>query len=123
MSGTDKRKLLVVGKEIRPRCFKGLRLESLPVTYHANNNAWMTADIFKQWLMDWDLQLQQLDASRKILLLVNKCASHPNMNELKSIQLEFLPHKMSGLFSPMNMGIIQNLKLLYRQTLLNHILE
>ena len=42
MSGTDKRKLLIIGKSARPRCFKGLRMEGLPVEYHANKNAWMT---------------------------------------------------------------------------------
>ncbi|KII60913.1 hypothetical protein RF11_13885 [Thelohanellus kitauei] len=39
MSGIDKRKLLIIGKSDRPRCFKGLRKEGLSVEYHANKNA------------------------------------------------------------------------------------
>jgi hypothetical protein len=55
MSGTDKRKLLVIGKSAKPRCFKGLKMDSLPVEYYANKNAWMTSKIFKKWLMRWDV--------------------------------------------------------------------
>ncbi|KII64202.1 Tigger transposable element-derived protein 4 [Thelohanellus kitauei] len=47
MSGTDKRKLLIIGKSARPRCFKGLRMEGLSVEYHANENAWLTSEIFR----------------------------------------------------------------------------
>ncbi|KII74338.1 hypothetical protein RF11_06485 [Thelohanellus kitauei] len=39
MSGTDKRKQLIIGKSARPRCFKRLRMEGFPVEYHANKNA------------------------------------------------------------------------------------
>jgi hypothetical protein len=59
MSGTDKRKLLVIGESAKPRCFKGLNMDSLPVKYYANKNAWMTSEIFKKWLMRWDVELQR----------------------------------------------------------------
>jgi hypothetical protein len=54
MSGTDKKKLLVIGKSAKPRCFKGLKMDSLLVEYYANKNALMTSKIFKKWLMRWD---------------------------------------------------------------------
>ena len=73
MSSTDKRKLLVIGKSTKPRCFKGIRMESLPVQYYANKNAWMTSGIFKNWLMSWDMELQYKE--RKILLLVDSGTS------------------------------------------------
>lgn len=38
-SGTEKRKLLVIGKSANPRCFKN---KFLPVKYKANSKAWMT---------------------------------------------------------------------------------
>ena len=47
MSSTDKRKLLVIGTNSKPRCFKGIRNDALPVGYHANKNAWMTSGIFR----------------------------------------------------------------------------
>ena len=73
MSGTDKRKLLVIGKSSKPRCSKGIRMESLPVQYYVNKNAWMTSGIFKNWLMSWDMELQYKE--RTILLLVDSGTS------------------------------------------------
>jgi len=42
----EKHKLMVIGN---PRCFKGVK--TLPVDYKANKSAWMTAVIFKDWLI------------------------------------------------------------------------
>ena len=74
MSGTDKKKLLVIGKSAKPRCFKGLNVESLPVQYLSNSNAWMTAAIFNRWIEKWNDELQI--SNRKILLLVDNCTAH-----------------------------------------------
>ncbi|CAH8477968.1 unnamed protein product [Dicrocoelium dendriticum] len=121
MSGTDKRKLLVIGKCAKPRCFKGLRMDSLPVVYRANRNAWMSSTLFKEWVKDWDTELQR--QSRKVLLLLDNCAAHSNLDFLKNIQMEFLPPKTTSLIQPMDMGIIKNLKTFYRSRLVNYILE
>lgn len=121
MSGTDKRKLLVIGKCAKPRCFKGLTVDSLPVLYYDNKNAWMTSEIFKDWLMSWDAELRW--ASRKVLLLLENCAAHPRLDCLENIHVEFLPVKTTPLVSPMDTGIVQNLKALYRGRLVNYILE
>lgn len=121
MSGTDKRKLLVIGKSFKPRCFKGLRMDSLPVVYRANSNAWMTANIFTEWLKDWDKELQP--QSRKVLLLIDNCKPHPRLDCLNNIQMEFLPPRTTALVQPMDMGIIKNLKTFYRTRLVNYVLE
>lgn len=39
MSGTDKRRLLVIGKSREPRCLRGKK--SLPVLYESNSISWM----------------------------------------------------------------------------------
>ncbi|KFM74814.1 Copia protein, partial [Stegodyphus mimosarum] len=113
MSGTDKRKLLVIGKGTKPRCFKGLRIDSLPVVYCANRNAWMTSELFKEWLKDWDRELQC--QSIKVLLLLDNCTAHPHLHCLKNIQQEFLPPTTTALVQPMDRGIIKNLKNFYLQ--------
>jgi hypothetical protein len=59
MSGTDKWELLVIGKRAKPRCCKRIIMDSLPVMYYANKNARMTSEIFKKWLMIWDVELQR----------------------------------------------------------------
>lgn len=52
MSGTDKLPLLVIGKSARPRCFKNVK--SLLTIYESNRKAWMTSDMFKNWLVQID---------------------------------------------------------------------
>jgi hypothetical protein len=75
MSGSDKKKLLVIGKSAKPRCFKWLKMDSLPVEYCASKNAGMISEIFKKWLMRWDVALQR--KSRKVLLILDNCTAHP----------------------------------------------
>jgi hypothetical protein len=36
-------KLPVVGKAAKPRCFKSLKINNLPVIWRKNKNAWITA--------------------------------------------------------------------------------
>lgn len=48
MSGTNKLPLLVIGRASNPRCFK--HVKSLPVEYYSNKKAWMTLEIFTEWV-------------------------------------------------------------------------
>ena len=43
MSGTEKLKLLVIGKAEKPRCFKNVKTS--PVDYRNNKKAWMTGEL------------------------------------------------------------------------------
>ena len=116
MSGNDKVKLLVIGKSKKPRCFKGINVDTLPVSYRANKNAWMTSLLLEEWITRWDSALGK--QSRKILLLVdNYCTAHPALDTLKNIRLEFLPPNTTSLIQPMDQGIIKNIKGHYRKEL------
>lgn len=44
MSGSEKLKLLVIGKSKNPRCFEGIK--SLDVDYEHNKKAWMKSEIY-----------------------------------------------------------------------------
>ena len=52
MDGTEKLEPLTIGKSKQPRCFKNVK--RLPVAYEANKNAWMTSDIWEEWLKKLD---------------------------------------------------------------------
>ncbi|XP_028131895.1 tigger transposable element-derived protein 4 isoform X1 [Diabrotica virgifera virgifera] len=117
MSGSEKRKLLVIGKSQNPRCFKSVN--QLPVTYKFNKKSWMTADIFSEELFKWDREL----GHRKILLIVDNSTAHPKVNGLKNIELLFLPPNCPSDLQPMNQGIIRSLKLHYRKLLVKRILN
>ncbi|XP_060859114.1 tigger transposable element-derived protein 4-like [Metopolophium dirhodum] len=84
MTGSDKRKLLVEGKSLKPRCFKNMSINKMTVHYHANKNARMTSTIFSNWLYEWDKELQAKSSS--ILLLIDNCAAYPkNVNSKTSL--------------------------------------
>lgn len=116
MDGTDKRKLLIIGKSKAPRCFKNCG--ELPVDYHANSNAWMTSEIYTTWLRSWDKELK-----RKILVLVDNCPAHPKVPGLKNITVEFLPPNTTSIIQPMDQGIIKNLKTYYRKQLCERLIS
>lgn len=112
MSGTEKRPLLVIGKPRNPGCFKNVR--NLPVDYKNNTKAWMTSSIFKAALTSWDAKLRR--KKRKILLLVDNCPSHCEV-DLEYIRLVFLPPNTTSVMQPMVQGIIKCLKGYYRKLL------
>ena len=117
LTGTDKCKLLVVCKSLGTRCFKNVNMDNLPVTYRAYKKAWMTSQIFTEWLAAWDLYLTKVN--QKILLLVDNCTAHLHVSLLKNIQLKILPPNTTSLIQPMDQGIIKNLKTLYHKELVH----
>lgn len=70
--GTEKLKPLIIGKLSKPRCFRNIR--SLPCDYRANKSAWMTQDIFNEWLIKVDGKMKR--EKRKVLLLIDNCSAH-----------------------------------------------
>uniref|UniRef100_A0A914D8A6 DDE-1 domain-containing protein n=1 Tax=Acrobeloides nanus TaxID=290746 RepID=A0A914D8A6_9BILA len=117
MSGQDKIKPLVIGHYANPRCFRNNRPRC--VDYVANSTAWMTGPIFETWLDNWNKKLS--NEGRKILLYMDNFSGHTEM-ELSNIVIKFLPPNTTARTQPLDQGIIKNLKLFYRQQLLqNHV--
>jgi hypothetical protein len=94
-------------------------MDRLPVLYHANENVWMTSEIFKKWLMSSDVELQR---KSKIMLVLENCAAHARLDSFKNIQMEFLSPNTTSLVQSMDTDI-KKLKTLYRAKLVNYILE
>ena len=117
MSGSDKRKLLVIGKSKQPRGFPSNHFK-LTVFYRRSANAWVTSQIFTEYLPPWDrtLRLQE----RSVLQLVDNCTAHPAGEGLIlviAIRLEFFPPSTTATLQPCDQGIIRNLKCHYRTAL------
>ena len=121
MSGTEKLKLLVIGKAGKPRCFKDVK--SLPVIYRHNKKAWMTGDIFSEWVKDLDKQFRS--QKRKCLLLIDNCPAHPNPLpfQLTNLTIGFLPKNTTSHTQPCDAGIIRDLKHKYRTRLLKRMIS
>jgi hypothetical protein len=118
-AGTEKKKLLVIGKSKNPRCFKNVK--NLPVRYSANKKSWMTSSLFEAELRSWDRELQT--RKRKIILLVDNCPSHPVLQNLENIKLVFIPPNTTSILQPMDQGVIRSLKCHYRKLMLLRIVE
>ena len=119
MSGSDKKPLLCIGKYRQPRCFPKDK-SKLPVDYKHSQNSWMTSHIYTEWLHNWDTEMRQ--KGRKILLFVDNCTAHPEV-ELTNIRVFFLPPNTTSLIQPMDQGIIKNLKGHYRSKLATRLIS
>ncbi|XP_068280711.1 zinc finger protein 316-like [Nyctibius grandis] len=114
-TGTEKRRLLVVGRSRRPRCLPE-DPRALPVAYAGSADARVTAPIFREWLLRWDRELRRL--RRSVLLFVARGGAHPPelRHELRNVRLVFFP--AAGVAHPMDAGVIPNLKGHYRALVL-----
>ena len=86
--GTEILPLLVIGKSKKPRAFNSVK--ALPCRYKNNKSAWMTCEIFEDYLKYLDRQM--VLKRRKIIILIDNCSSKPkNYSFLKNILIEFFP--------------------------------
>ena len=113
-----KLKPLDIGKSKKPRCFKEKNIGALNIIYRHNNKAWMTSQLFCEWLDIVNNQMRS--TNRKIILIVDNCAAHPHV-ERSNIKLVFLPPNTTAKLQPCDAGIIQAVKLQYRKKLLRKI--
>ncbi|XP_005102045.1 tigger transposable element-derived protein 4 [Aplysia californica] len=118
MDGSEKLPLLVIGKTTKPRCFSNAK--SLPVDYRADRKAWMTSGIFEDWLRKLDRKF--LIQGRSILMIVDKCPSHPVVYGLAAIRLKFWPANRSSHSQPCDQGIIHSFKRHYREKVVKRFL-
>lgn len=70
----EKLPILILGTHKNPRSMKKYNLKKFNILYKANKNAWMTKDIFFDWINDVNENLKK--QNRKILLLLDNCSSH-----------------------------------------------
>lgn len=117
MSG-EKKRILVIGRFKKPRCFKGI---SLPVDYKANNSGLMTSDLFTEWLTEWNTKFRRQNKS--ILLLCDKCSAHQKDLNLRNIKIAFLPSNTTSIIQPCDQGVIQVVKANYRREMCKIILR
>jgi len=121
MTGEEKLKMLVIGKSKSPRCFKGVK--SLEVKYDFNKKSWMTSEIFDRWLKALDKQMRQ--QRRKIALLIDNCPAHSKDcgEKLKNVKVIFFPPNCTSKLQPLDLGIIKNLKMHYRERILKEMIS
>ena len=106
----EKLPMFVIGKAEKPRCFKGVT--SLPCEYKTQRKSWMDSEILSDYVRKLDTKFDA--QGRKIVLIIDNCPAHPNVDNLKAIQLAFLPPNTTSKTQPMDQEVIRALKAFYR---------
>lgn len=111
--------LLLIGKAKNPRCFKYICKDTVPVVYKHQSNARVNAEIFENWFHGNFVptvrkRLPELGVEPKVVLLLDNCSAHPNIDDLVSsdgkIRATFLPPNVTSLIRPMDQGILESIK-------------
>lgn len=117
-AGTDKRKLVVIGDPSNAECLAPVK--SMPVDYYWTSKAWMTLNVFENVLkrMDDDMLAQ----NRNVIMFLDHAIAHGEVvglqNRLKAIELAYLPPNTNAQIQPLDQGIMNSLKLHYRNRML-----
>lgn len=120
-TGSEKLTPIVIGKFKQPRCFKNVK--NLPVVYEANRTAWMTGNICYEYFAKLDERMTS--EGRKILMMMDSCPAHPKeeLKKLKSIKFMYFPKNSTSRLQPLDLGIIKNVKLHYKNRLVESMIE
>lgn len=76
--------------------------------YKHNKKAWMTGDLFKQYVV-W-VNERMRSAGKKIALVVDNCPAHIDVAPQSHVTIVFLPPNVTSVVQPMDAGIIRTLK-------------
>ena len=132
IAGEIKMPLLFIGKAKKPRCFRGINVDGLPVVYRNQKNAWVDSNIFYEWFHDFFApyareKLVQMGLEPKALLILENCSAHPEIAELTTadgmISAIFLPANVTSLIQPMDQGVLESMKRVYRKQLLRDLIN
>lgn len=128
-NGSHALPLLMIGKSAKPRCFKNVK--SLPLCYKNQRKAWMSGEIFIDWYRNEFLpEVKKFRKERgltgPVLLILDNAPTHPAADILNEVDPNFkviyLPPNVTALLQPMDQGVIEKFKRLYRKLILRRLL-
>jgi len=103
---------LIIGKSKQPRCFRNKNINKLPCVYRSSNKAWMTNQIFNDFLLYINTKMNR--SNRKILLFVDNAPVHIVDNQTKAklgnVDVTYFPPNLTSLVQPLDAGIIRSFK-------------
>lgn len=118
MSGSDKRKLVIIGNQSKPSFY--CKLKSCPVMYESSSHSWINNAIFECWLRNFDHILQK--QKRQVALIIENTPAHSRIFGLQAIELIYMP-SLGSKSQPLDLGVTQHLKIGYRQQLVEKLLQ
>ena len=128
LDGSEKLKPVVVGKYDSYKSFRnyfpnepkdpvsqsmlGTKMaKKFDISYHSNRKAWLTSNLFHNWLVRWDKRL--VAVNRKIWIVLDDSCCHRIINlRLQNIKLVYT--SSNSKFLPFNWGVWDEFKTRYR---------
>ena len=114
----EKLPMFVIGKSVKPRCFK--HVKSLPCRYRAQPKSWMSSFLFHEWVKELDSKFEK---ENRRIVIVGNCPAHPIVDGLKAIEVVFLPPNTTSKTQPMDQGVIRSLKVKYRRKIIKPLIR
>lgn len=116
--GSERLPLLIIGTAKRPRSFAaaGININNLNCTWRSNTKAWMTGEIFKEWLIQFNNRMK----NRRVVLLMDNFSAHESAakeieSQLENILILWLPPNSTTKYQPLDQGIINNWKVIWKK--------
>ena len=79
----------------------------------------MDSVLFEEWIRKMDTKFSK--EKKKVVLILDNCPAHPTIDNLKSIELIFLPPNTTSKLQPMDQGVIRSLKAYYKASSLQRL--
>ena len=89
--------------------------------YYSNDVAWMTKEIFHEYLTD--INRVMINQKRLILLLCDNANVHNLGNQYSDITVHYIPPNTSVLIQPIDMGVVNEFKSHYKKYLNSYIIS
>lgn len=99
------------------KCVKKPR--DYPFAWHHNKKAWMTRDIFEDYLTELNDNMSEQE--RHIYLFMDNVSTHKKVAEYSNIKIEYLPKNTTSATQPMDQGIIKAVKDSYKRILTEYL--
>lgn len=94
-------------------------MDSERFAYRNNKKAWMTTEMFAEWLKSFDRRMEALGKHNVILLLDNfaghKASKRKDLPVLRRTKILYHPANTTSKSQPLDAGIIRNFKLYYHK--------
>ncbi|XP_062500428.1 jerky protein homolog-like [Corticium candelabrum] len=99
-SGTCRLPLAFINKSAKPRCFKNMDMNNLPVHYFSQQKSWMDARLFTDWFHHKFVPhvkrfCEENVIEYKILLLLDNAPAHPSIEMLCHDNVPSSKHNIS----------------------------
>lgn len=127
--GSERLPIWFIGTAKKPRAFQasGINIQSLKLVWNHNHKAWMTSQIFEDFLRWFDQKM----AGRKVVLLMDNFSAHITATRdvqnssfpLQNTLIIWLPANSTSRYQPLDQGIIRTWKAYWKRYWIHYILE